>query len=64
MSNLLDPKDIPKLIPLAHAFIEESGEDIPFDPEHFVKTWGHIYATQTGSIIGYKKNDKIIGALG
>lgn len=64
MSSILNPKEIPKLIPLAHAFIEESGEDIPFDAEHFKHTWDQIYLTKTGSIIKYEKDGEIVGALG
>ena len=64
MSEILEPQDIPKLVPLAHEFIAESGGDIPFKPEHFIKTWGDIYAADSGSIIKIEKDGEIIGALG
>lgn len=64
MSEILQIHEIKKLLPLAHEFIVESGEDIPFDDDHFVTTWGHIYGTQTGSIIVLRKGDEIVGALG
>lgn len=64
MSNILNPHEIEKLIPLAKDFIAESGQDIPFDPDHFTDTWKQIYATGTGSIIKYEKDGVIVGALG
>lgn len=64
MSNILKPHEIENLIPLAKAFIAESGEDIPFDPDHFKETWEQILASDAGAIIKYEKDGKIIGALG
>ena len=64
MCEILEPHEIPKLVPLAHEFIAESGEDFPFNDEHFVKTWGQIYDAKAGSIIKIEKDGKIIGALG
>lgn len=64
MSNLLKSEEIQKLVPLAVEFIAESKEDIPFNPEHFIKTWEQILSSGAGSIIKYEKNGKIVGALG
>ena len=63
-AEILKIQEIKELISLAHEFIGESGEDIPFNDSHFVTTWEHIYATQTGSILVLRKGTEIVGALG
>jgi len=64
MSNILDSSEISKLIPLAMEFIAESGEDIPFNAEHFKATWETLLASKAGHIIKCEKNGEIVGALG
>lgn len=64
MISVLQVPELNKLIPLAKAFIAESTEDIPFNEEHFIKTWEQVYLSKNGSILKYEKDGEIIGALG
>ena len=64
MSRMLEPHEIEQLIPLAKAFIAESGEDIPFNAEHFKTTWNQLLEAKTGFIIKQERDGEIVGALG
>jgi len=62
--KLLNIDELERIIPFAAEFISESGEDIPFNENHFKKTWKELYEVDTGRIIIAEKEGVVVGVLG
>lgn len=64
MSVLLEPADIPSILPLAARCFEEFKYPGTFAPDHFAAFWTKALSDGNGWILSAWRNGKLVGIMG